>query len=67
MARSSTHGRYSASEGRWYGRKFDDGGPAADPYAPASPDYAARTRERIIKLPNGLLRVDYGAATDPDR
>lgn len=61
------HGRYSASEDRWYGRKLDDGAPAADPYAPNSPDYAARTRERIVKLPNGLLRIDYGAATDPHR
>lgn len=67
MARSQTLGRYSASEGCWYGRKFADDAPAADPYAPNSPDYAARTRERIVKLPNGLLRVDYGAATDPHR
>jgi hypothetical protein len=35
--------------------------PAADPYAPGSPDYSIRTRELVMELPGGLVRVDYGA------
>lgn len=34
----------------------------ADPYAPGSEDYDARTREQVIELPGGLVRVDYGAS-----
>lgn len=59
--------RYSSSEGRWHNRRRAPSGPAVDPYAPGSDDYAERTRERVLTLPNGLLRVDYGAATDPHR
>lgn len=36
--------------------------PEADPYAPGSPDYALRTREQVMELPGGLVRVDYGAS-----
>lgn len=57
MARSQTHGRYSASEGRWYGRQIEDVS-APDPYAP---DYAQRHRKVEMVLPGGVLRVDYGA------
>lgn len=60
MARSPTHGRFSASEGRWYGRQID-GAPLPDPYAPDSPDYAQRNRKVEMMLPGGVLRVDYGS------
>lgn len=36
--------------------------PEPDPYAPDSPDYALRTREQVMELPGGLVRVDYGAS-----
>ncbi|QCB56312.1 hypothetical protein E5675_19005 [Sphingopyxis sp. PAMC25046] len=36
--------------------------PLHDPYGPDSDDYATRTREQVIELPGGLVRVDYGAA-----
>lgn len=66
MARSQTHGRYSASEGRWYGRQIEDAS-APDPYAPDSPDYAQRHRKVEMMLPGGMLRVDYGAlVTSPN-
>lgn len=35
--------------------------PEADPYAPGSPDYALRTREQVMELPGGIVRIDYGA------
>lgn len=35
--------------------------PAYDPYAPGSDDYETRTREQVIELPGGLMRVDYGS------
>lgn len=60
MARSKSHGRYSSSEGRWYGRQIDDA-PTDDPYAPDSPDFAQRHRKVEMTLPCGTVRVDYGA------
>jgi hypothetical protein len=51
--------RYSAREGRWYGRRRDR--PAApDWYAPGTPDFAERNRQTVTKLPGGLVRVDLG-------
>lgn len=38
-----------------------------DPYSPDSPDYAMRNREHETKLPNGILRIDYGAPAEPQR
>lgn len=36
--------------------------PDVDPYAPGSDDYDTRTREQVMELPGGLVRIDYGAA-----
>lgn len=67
--RRNAHIDMSAGAKHWRGA--DDGdassyspttAPAYDPYAPGSSDYAIRTREQVMELPGGLVRVDYGAA-----
>jgi hypothetical protein len=35
--------------------------PVYDPYGPGSTDYDTRTREQVLELPGGLVRIDYGA------
>lgn len=56
----------SAGEKSWHDMADDTAmhppvAPEPDPYAPGSPDYALRTREQVLELPGGLVRVDYGA------
>lgn len=65
----NTHLDRSAGAKTWYGAEDDMSAfvhppeaPTHDPYAPGSPDYATRTREQVIELPGGLVRVDYGAS-----
>lgn len=68
MLNPSIHGDLSAGA-KWYHGREDDAAASvhpdtddteADPYAPGTPDYDTRTREQVIELPGGLLRVDYG-------
>lgn len=60
-------GRYSVSEGRWYGgRSFGAFGskekePAPDPYGPDAPGYHERNRETSTVLRSGIVQVDTGA------
>lgn len=68
--RRNSHLDRSAGAKTWYGTEDDmfasvhpPAEPVCDPYAPGSDDYAVRTREQVMELPGGLLRVDYGAAT----
>lgn len=67
--RRNSHLDMSAGAKHWRGT--DDGDASAyspraippyDPYGPDSDDYDTRTREQVIELPGGLVRVDYGAA-----
>lgn len=59
----------SAGAKDWHGIAPDDMAaemhppavPPYDPYGPDSDDYATRTREQVMELPGGLVRVDYGA------
>jgi hypothetical protein len=70
MLKPSIHGDLSAGAKHWRGTDDGDAAaytptatPAYDPYAPGSDDYETRTREEVIELPGGLLRVDYGASS----
>ncbi|PZQ23892.1 MAG: hypothetical protein DI569_02660 [Sphingopyxis macrogoltabida] len=67
--RRNSHLDMSAGAKHW--NALDDGDastyapsavPPYDPYGPDSDDYAARTREQVMELPGGLVRVDYGVA-----
>lgn len=52
--------RYSVSEGRWYGVRFERAsGP--DPYGPDAPDYHERHSETSTVLRSGIVQVDIGA------
>lgn len=53
--------RFSAREGRWYGRRLDRL-PMPDAYSPDSPGYAERNRQQVLTLPGGLTIVSTGSA-----
>lgn len=68
MRQASNPADLSAGEKTFFDKEDDDATamhppvvPDADPYSPGSDDYAARTREQVMELPGGLVRVDYGA------
>ncbi|OWQ98249.1 hypothetical protein [Sphingopyxis witflariensis] len=67
MTHPQTPASLSSGEKAWHAVEDDistavhPSVPDADPYGPDSPDYAARTREQVMELPGGLVRVDYGA------
>jgi len=46
------------------GRAFKTKLPAVDPNRPGSPDYAQRHRQFSCDLPQGMRRIDNGAAID---
>lgn len=67
--RRNSHINMSAGEKTYFDKEDDAAtamhppvAPEPDPYAPDSPDYALRTREQVMELPGGLVRVDYGAS-----
>ena len=66
MQRNS-HLDRSAGAKTWHGTEDDmfasvhpPAVPPYDPYAPGTPDYDTRTRENVMELPGGLVRIDYG-------
>lgn len=51
--------RYSAREGRWYGKRECPRLP--DPYSPNSSGFSERNQQHVKELPGGMIRIDVGA------
>lgn len=68
MLNPPIHRNLSAAEKFFHDRDDDQSSihpatvPDEDPYAPGSDNYELRTREQLIELPGGIVRVDYGAS-----